>query len=382
MDRVVYVDEKKEAIQELSFALQDTYEVIPCINPRETISIIRKHNPKAVLLEIVIRGYSGFQVLEDLQRLPHPLPAMVISEHTDPLFVVRALKTGAQDYLSRPYTISMLNYRLKRLITCSSPKISDTALGWRGRSIFASRIPSLVGESPAISQVRELVRFYADSHYPVLIQGESGTGKDLVARMLHFSSYRAHGPYEVRNVGAIPLSLLESELFGCEVGAFTDARQRKGCFELAHNGTLFLDEIGNASDSLQAALLRVIEDGEVRRLGGSSSVFVNTRLVCATNKDLGELVKRGRFRDDLRYRIAHLVISLPPLRKRKEDIPLLVEYFLRNSAFPDAGISSKALSFLQDYHWPGNVRQLRACLERALLLCQGTHIEVGHISFE
>ncbi|TCW62353.1 sigma-54 dependent transcriptional regulator [Treponema sp. J25] len=382
MDRVVYVDEKKEAIQELSFALQDTYEVIPCLNPRETVSLIKKYNPKAVLLEIALRGYSGFQVLEDLQKLPHPLPAMVISEHIDPLFVVRALKTGAQDYLSRPYTISMLTHRLKRLIASSAPKNLEKGEGYVKRPLSIHKGSFFIGTSPFIQQVRELVRFYADSHYPVLIQGESGTGKDLVARMLHFSSYRAHGPYEVRNVGAIPLSLLESELFGCEVGAFTDARQRKGCFELAHNGTLFLDEIGNASDSLQAALLRVIEDGEVRRLGSTTSIFVNTRIICATNKDLGELVKKGKFRDDLRYRIAHLVISLPPLRKRKEDIPLLVEYFLRNSAFPDASISSKALSFLQDYHWPGNVRQLRACLERALLLCQGTHIEVGHISFE
>ncbi|MCX7656864.1 MAG: sigma-54 dependent transcriptional regulator [Treponemataceae bacterium] len=382
MDRVVYVDEKKEAIQELSFALQDTYEVIPCVNPRETLALIKKHSPRAVLLEIALGEYSGFQVLEDLQTLPRSLPTMVISEHIDPLFVVRALKTGAQDYLPKPYTISMLIHRLKRLIASSDHRQLERGECAVKRAVPTHKAPFLVGTSPLIQQVRELVRFYADSQYPVLIQGESGTGKDLVARMLHFSSYRAQGPYEVRNVGAIPLSLLESELFGCEIGAFTDARQRKGCFELAHNGTLFLDEIGNASDNLQAALLRVIEDGEIRRLGSSSSIFVNSRIICATNKDLGELVKKGKFRDDLRYRIANLVISLPPLRKRKEDIPLLVDHFLRNSAFPGASISEKALSFLQEYHWPGNVRQLRACLERALLLCQGTLIEVGHISFE
>jgi DNA-binding NtrC family response regulator len=226
-----------------------------------------------------------------------------------------------------------------------------------------------------MKRVREEILAYAKSDLPVLIQGESGTGKDLVAREIHRASFRSGGPFEVRNIAATPDGLVASELFGCEAGAYTDAKPHRGIFEQANGGTLFLDEIGDASASIQAALLRVVEDEKVQRLGGNRSYPLNCRLIFATNRNLDELIAQKKFRQDLKYRVETLSIKIPPLRERQDDIAELAAHFLS----PPAEISDDALEFLIHYPWPGNVRQLKACIQRAILLSQGSRIERAHI---
>ncbi len=245
-------------------------------------------------------------------------------------------------------------------------------------------IRNLVGASRAMQQVYEQVAQVAASNTTVLIRGESGTGKELVAHALHYSSPRAKKPFVKVSCAALPETLIESELFGYEPGAFTDARsQKKGRFELAHGGTLFLDEVGELSPAIQIKLLRVLQEKEIERLGSVESIQVNVRVVAATNKDLEEAVRRGEFREDLFYRLNVFGIFMPPLRERKTDIPLLADHFVEKYA-ADQGkdvrrIATSAIDLLMSYHWPGNVRELENCLERAVLVCEGGAVHAHHL---
>jgi DNA-binding NtrC family response regulator len=366
MRAVLYVDDKVDELQALKCQLADRYRVITCSNGASAASVARREHPAAVVVDIEMPGYDGFRVLADLRALPDPPPVLMLSGYNEPLFVVRALREGAADFVSKPYYHTMVRRRLDALIEARSVKVHAAS--------------ALVGSSPAMTAVRNEIASYATCDLPVFIVGESGTGKDLAAKELHRASARSAGPFEVRNIGAMPESLVESELFGCEAGAFTDARPRQGCFEEANGGTLFLDEIGDAGSGAQAALLRIVEDGMVRRLRGSRSRRIDCRLVCATNKDLDTLILERRFRDDLRYRLDVLSLKMPALRDRREDIPELVDHFLSSLSLGPA-IADEALQMLLNFDWPGNVRQLKSCLDRARLLARGERIEPAHLRF-
>ncbi|MFQ3548068.1 MAG: sigma-54 dependent transcriptional regulator, partial [Termitinemataceae bacterium] len=369
-------DDREEQLEALSRELIDTCRVIPCKNPERILYLISRINPDAIILDLEMPRWSGFRVLEELKQSPVQPPVLMLSGHAEPLFVVRAMHLGAKDFLSKPYTPSMLRFRLQKLfrpiseLSAAPPKIE-------------SQPTVLVGSSEQIKTIRAQIPVYAQSNIPILLLGETGTGKDVIARLLHAHSTKVSGPFVVRNMGALPTSIVESELFGCELGAFTDARSHPGCFEQADGGTLFLDEITEARPEIQAALLRVLEDSTVQRLGSCTPRKTNFRLITATNRDLNKLITEGSFRADLKYRLDGLVIHIPPLRERKEDIPELTTYFLSRSEFQTkpTHISSGGIEKLSSYSWPGNIRQLRMCIERAIVHACGNIIEAEHIQF-
>ncbi|AEJ18404.1 sigma-54-dependent transcriptional regulator [Gracilinema caldarium] len=371
MYSVLCIDDAEEQLQMLTLQLIDTYHVITCQKPQNAIAQITKHQPAAVILDLHMPKINGFKLLSDITGLYNPPPVLILSGHTEPLFVVRSLHLGARDFLSKPYTSTMLRYRLTKIIT-ESPIFKTAHHQPLSHSLF-------IGNSKPIETLKLEIQTFANSNLPILIYGESGTGKDLVAREIHYRSPRNKGPYIVRNMGAIPPTLIESELFGCDEGAFTDAKPHAGCFEQANGGTLFLDEIAEASPTAQAALLRVIEDGYIQHLGGKTIHEVSFRLISATNKNLDSLISEKQFRSDLKYRLEGITLTIPPLRERKEDIPILTSYFVPSH---EHEIANETIEKLCEYNWPGNVRQLRMCLERAKLLAgPESTIRPEHIRF-
>jgi len=392
MRALLYIDDQEEELQALRLQLGEQYCVYTCKDGSQAVSQVRERQPDVVLLDINMPGYDGFRVLSELRSLPDPPPILMLSGYAEPFFVVRAMKEGAGDFLSKPFTPEMVLRRIEGLMnkesmnekirnqknqTCAEVLLPNHS-GTRGTIGCASL---LIGSSKAMQQVRALILGYARSDMPVLILGESGTGKDVVARCLHLSSKRALGPYEVRNVAAFPETLVESELFGSEEGAYTGARKREGCFEAAHGGTLFLDEIGDAGAALQASLLRVVEDGVIRRLGGNRGKRVDCRLVFATNRNLELKHQEKPFRSDLFYRISTLSLELPALRDRLEDIPELATFFLQAHTGAESTFSSTVLDLMLAYTWPGNVRQLKSSIDRALVLSAGAPPGPQHFHF-
>lgn len=374
MNAVLCVDDQEEELQSLRFLLADRYRIITCRDPVHAAAIVQSRKPDVVVLDIEMPEYDGFRVLADIRALENPPPVMILSAHPEPFFVIRALRGGAADFLSKPYSGAMLRRQIDRLL----PEYGSGVPAGTGRDrSIAERV--LIGSSPPMVEIRRTLAAYARSDAPVLILGESGTGKDKAALVIHALSPRAAGPFEVRNMAAMPESIAESELFGCEPGAFTDARDRQGCFEAAHGGTLFLDEIAEAAPTVQAALLRIVEDGLIRRLGAAKPKKSDCRLVFATNRDLNEAAKEKSFRKDLLYRINILPLVMPPLRERREDIPELVAAFLSSNGRQSEGIDDSAMDFLGTQAWPGNVRQLKACIERALVLSGGGRIGADHL---
>jgi len=295
---------------------------------------------------------------------------------------VAAMKEGAYDFLTKPVEVS----RIKLLI----PKAAEKSEALREVALLRRRVKQLwglgrlVGTSPAMQAVHRLIELAAPTPAAVLITGESGTGKELVARTLHELSPRGRGPFVAVNCAAIPETLLESEIFGHEKGAFTGALERRqGCFELAHEGTIFLDEIAEMSVALQAKFLRILEDSMVRRLGAKTEIKVDVRVLAATNKDPEQALKAGTLREDLFYRLNVMSLAMPPLRDRREDVPLLIQAFLEEfNAKYDKRITSvdeEALEILMAHAWPGNVRELRNCMERATIVCEGNLIGPAHL---
>ncbi len=335
------------------------------------VEVAAKEYPDLVLLDIDLPDSSGIEVLRHLTGLPAAPPVVVLTALTQIKLVVEAMRLGACDYIVRPFELQALTERIKNYIH-QRAVVTDSMAEHPCFSAF-------VGESPGMINVKKRLLRYASGESPVLICGESGTGKELAARIVHDLSCRSSGSFIPRNCAAIPAALFETELFGSERGAFTDAVSRPGSFELADGGTLFLDEIGEIQFSIQAKLLRVLESSAVTRLGALRSHQVNFRIVSATNKNLKEAVLAGTFREDLYYRINTLPVRLPPLRERPEDLPLLSAHFLKNAAIRLSGSAEKKI---HDYPWPGNVRELKNVLERAMLLSDGKRIEASDIMFD
>ena len=363
MIRILYVDDDADAHKLLRISLPVGYSLISGLNGAAGIKLAADARPDVVLLDVDLPDSNGIDVLERIHHLPTAPPVIMVTGYGEISLAVRAMRAGALDFIEKPYERSSLLVAIR-----SAARLSNVAEGAPGYE----PLQRFSGESRAASRVRELIARYAPSNRPVLITGESGTGKDVVARLLHELSPRNKGPFVPRNCGAIPAALIESELFGSEKGGFTDAVSRPGSFESADSGTLFLDEIGEMPIASQAKLLRVLEDARVLRVGGVRETHVDVRVVSATNRTISKLLSHGEFRNDLYYRISTLIISIPPLRERPEDIPLLIEQMLVRE---DCTISSEALMRLMDHPWPGNVRELHNVIERAVILSNERKID-------
>lgn len=320
------------------------------------------------LLDIMMPGRSGLEVLRELRQQEQPPEVLMMTGHATVETALQAMKLGAYDYLTKPCHIQELEAILNKAHEKRQLRRENLIL--QSRLTYKEKAPDIIVRSQKMLDILSLVRKVATSNAIVLVTGESGTGKELVANTIHSFSQRSGGSFIDISCAAIQETLLESELFGYEAGAFTGARKRKlGLLEIAHGGTLFLDEIGEMSLTLQSKLLRVLETQSFFRVGGTKKVEVDVRIIAATNRNLDEHVAEGRFRADLLFRINNFTIKLPPLRERPEDIPSLAEHFLaRTSGGRDMRLSPEAMQILVSYHWPGNVRELRNVMERAVIL--------------
>ncbi|MGE0444758.1 MAG: sigma-54-dependent transcriptional regulator [Vicinamibacterales bacterium] len=354
------------------------YNALTVTNADEAVRRFHAERPAAVLLDVVMPGgMDGLAALAAFKKIDKDVPIIVISGQGRTNTVVQAMKLGATDFVCKPFEDAELEVLLSNAL--KQRQLSQEVATLREQLKEQSRHTMLFGNSERMAEVRELLDRVSDTDVTVLIRGESGTGKELVARALHERSLRKDKPFVKVNCAALPTELLESELFGFEKGAFTGAIQHKpGKFEFANHGTMFLDEIGDMSFALQAKLLQVLQDGEFARLGGKSDVRVDVRVLTATNVDLEAAVAEGRFREDLYFRLNVVTITLPPLRERREEIPLLSDYFLKKYSVqynkPAQTISQDLARAFHDYDWPGNIRQLENLIKRMVVLGSETPI--------
>ena len=340
------------------------------------IALCREHPYDIILMDVQMPEVDGIEALQAIKSYNPSIPILIMTAYSNVESAVEALKSGAYDYLSKPFDFDVLKLTLKRALDHSSLRHENQALREQLGGFDAGGI---VGSSPAMRKLLEMLAMVAPSDATALIYGESGTGKELIARAIHANSRRASGPFVAVNCAALSENLLESELFGHEKGSFTGAdRRREGHFANADGGTLFLDEIGEISAAMQVKLLRVIQEREFQRVGGEQSIRVDVRLVAATNKNLQAEVEAGRFRQDLYFRLNVVALDVPPLRARVEDIPLLATHFLNTFSRKNdkriKGFTPQAMDLLLKHSWPGNVRELENVVERAVVLLVGEYI--------
>ena len=370
MARILFIDDDSKAHRILKMVLPRDLHLISTFRGSHGIEAAKKEIPDLILLDIDLPDTDGIALLKQLVRLPMAPPVVMLTALAQISLAVEAIRSGAVDFLVKPFDVGKLTAVIRNNIAKQKMSIDSFTMhpAFRG----------LVGESTAMLNAKRLMALYAGSDRPVFVAGESGTGKDVAARIIHNLSERSKGPYIAKNCAAIPRSLFESELFGSERGAFTDAVSRPGLFERAQFGTLFLDEIGELPLDIQVKLLRALEEGEVTRIGGSKTISSDVRIISATNRKIRDAIKKGSFRSDLYYRISTLPIYLPPLRDRIDDLPLLAAYILRDyNAEPR--ITSEATGKLADYSWPGNVRELKNVLDRGAIMAGGEPIEARHV---
>jgi two-component system response regulator AtoC len=370
--RVLVVDDDPAMCGVLRTFLESRgYDPVALTSADEAVRRFQTDRPMAVLLDIVLPGMDGLAALAAFKRMDQEVPVIVISGHGRTSTVVQAMKLGATDFVCKPFEEA----ELERLLTTAlkQRQLSQEVATLRAQLNLQSRATTRLGHSAAMHDVHVLIEHVADTDATVLVRGDSGTGKELVARAIHERSLRQDKPFVKVNCAALPAELLESELFGFEKGAFTGAIQHKpGKFEFANQGTMFLDEIGELSVPLQAKLLQVVQDGEFSRLGGKADVQVDVRLIAATNRDLEAAVAQGTFREDLYFRLNVVTIHLPPLRERREEIPLLVDHFLKTYSVqyhkPLRSVSATLQQQFAEYDWPGNIRQLENLIKRMIIL--------------
>ncbi|MBP1717703.1 MAG: Fis family transcriptional regulator [Deltaproteobacteria bacterium] len=376
--RILIVDDEVRMQRLFEINLGSKYTVLTCGDGTRALELLKNQGISLLVTDMKMPGMSGLTLLQEVRKTEPELPVIMMTAYGTVETAVQAMKEGAADYILKPIKMDEMEVLIEKTLTVSRLKDENRDMKLELKSIYGPE--NIIGAHPLMVQVNELIRQVADTKTTVLIQGESGTGKELVARAIHVGSDRASRPFVVINCAAIPGTLLESELFGYEKGAFTGAlKTKKGHLEVADLGTLFLDEIGEMPRELQVKILRMMEEQKFQRVGGTEEIEVDNRILAATNKDLKQAVEAGSFREDLYYRLKVITISIPPLRDRKDDIPLLVEHFLRkhrgNLRKKPIRVSDETLLVLRDYSWPGNVRQLENALIRALVLCPGEVIE-------
>jgi DNA-binding NtrC family response regulator len=382
--KILIVDDEHLIRWSLEKDLQGAgYETEQAPSGEEALASMERDEPDVVLLDLKMPGIDGFQVMEEAKaRNLHPL-FIIVTGIGDVKTAVRAVKTGAVDYICKPFEIEDVKLRIEMALETARMRRELTTL--KDELAAQYGFDNIIGDSAAMKEVLSTVRKVAASKFStVLLQGESGTGKDLIARTIHSLSDRSQAVFLDINCSAFPETLLESELFGHERGAFTGAAvSKKGLFELADGGTIYLDEIGDMPFSLQGKLLKAIETKRFRRVGGTSEIGVDVRIIAATNKNLKVEVEAGRFRNDLFYRLQVIPLHLPPLREHAEDIPKLARFFIEKFSVefkkPMKGVSPDAMELLRRYPWPGNVRELRNMIERILILETGEVIEADDL---
>ena len=380
MKRTILIAEDEEKMRRvLEVNLQDQYHVLLAKDGEEALRLFKENKINLLLTDMKMPEKNGLSLLHEVKRLRPEIPVILITAYGTIESAVSAMKEGATDYLLKPIKMEEVELVIQRALLQTDLLDENRKLKEEIKSLYG--IDTIISKHPKMNEIMGIVRQVADSKATVLIEGESGTGKELVARGIHFNSQRAGFSFIVVNSSAIPKELLESELFGHEKGAFTGAGKRKvGSFELAHRGTLFLDEIGEMPKELQVKILRAIEGYRFMRVGGTEEIDVDVRLITATHRDLKAAVEAGEFREDLFYRLHVVSIKLPPLRERKEDIPLLVSHFIEKHKKEvkdrPLEISEKVLQILENYSWPGNVRELENCILRTMLLARSNRIEV------
>ena len=359
---ILVVDDEKSQREILEMILSgEGYDVTTASSGEAAMKFVADRHFDLVLTDLKMTGMSGLDLLKNLTDFDKSIIVILLTAHGSVDSAVDALRLGAFDYLQKPYDSEKLLETISRALNKLS--VLDT---------------EIVSESPEMDKVKKLILKVAKSNSTVLIRGESGTGKELIARAIHNNSLRTDETFQAVNCAAINENLLESELFGHEKGSFTGAvNEKKGLFEIADNGTLFLDEIGELDIALQAKLLRALQEKQIRRVGGTKEINVDVRVVAATNRDLLKMTEEKRFREDLYYRLNVLSIELPPLRERRGDIPVLLDYFLKKhtrGTNRKVSLDSAAKKLLENYYYPGNVRQLESAIERAVLLCENDTI--------
>ena len=384
--KVLVVDDEESMRHMLSLILKrEGYDILTAGGGKEALGLAETHLFDFVLLDVVMPEMDGLEVLKTMKGRKVEATVIMMSAYGNLDTAVEAMKSGAYDYISKPFKPDEILLALRKAEERENLRKENVRLRQEVHRDFS--FGNIIGKSAQMLKLFETIKKISDYKASVLISGESGTGKEMVARSLHYNSSRASGPFVAVNCGAIPETLLESELFGHERGAYTDAKKEKrGSFEMAHQGTLFLDEIGETPPSAQVKLLRALQEGEVKRLGSEQPLFVDVRIVAASIKDLARAVAEGKFREDLFYRLNVLPLHLPPLRERKEDIPLLVDHFLKKyndqHRLDIRGVTENALARLLEYPWPGNVRELENTMERAMILTQGERIESDSLPSE
>ncbi|HUJ70707.1 MAG TPA: sigma-54 dependent transcriptional regulator [Verrucomicrobiae bacterium] len=383
--RILVIDDEESPRESLRYILKDRYDVTLAESGPVGLEAVAKSEPfDVVLLDMMMPQMDGLEVLSKILQHTPAMPVVMVTAKTEAKPAVQAMKMGAYDYLQKPFDVDEIRLVVDRIL---KEKSLEREVGRLRTELQAvSKFENIIGSGPAMQKVYALIQRVMDTDTTILVLGETGTGKELVARALHYNSVRREGPFIPLHCAAIPSELLESELFGHEKGAFTGAFQRRiGMFEAAGGGTLFLDEIGEMPLGTQGKLLRAIQEREIRRVGGQETISVNVRLVCATNRDLEQEVKKGTFREDLYYRINVVPILIPALRDRKEDIPTLALHFAQrfakelNREVPQ--FTPTGMDLLLSYPWPGNVRELEHAIERLLVTCDSNRISAEDLPF-
>src|ERR1700733_7602030 len=381
---IVEDEPKMRRLLELQLA-EEGFQARIAADAETGLQMLGKESFDVVVTDLKLPGMSGLEFLQAVKRVNADLPVVIMTAFGTVESAVDAMKAGASDYVLKPFSLAELVLVVRKELASHQLRQENRDL----REALGRRYEykNIIAKSDKMQAVLALVERVAPTNSTVLIGGESGVGKDLVARAIHEHSQRAKGPFVKINSTAIPETLLESELFGYEKGAFSGATTSKpGKFEVANNGTLFLDEIGDVPAAIQVKLLRVLQDREFERLGGTRTLKVDVRLVAATNRDLRAALEEGTFREDLYYRLNVVAIDIPPLREHKEDIPALAQFFLekfaRESGKPSHNITPAAMKMLMDFHWPGNVRELQNVIERAITLSTGSTLDVADIHID
>lgn len=379
--KIVVADDEPRIRKMICRLLTDEgYEVMPVENGREAVEALLSFQPDVILLDQQMPVMTGVEALEEIKQISPNQVVLFVTAFGSISLAVDAVKKGAYDFIEKPFDNDKLLLTVGRAIEHSRMKGEISNL----KKSLGEKKNAVIGDNTGLKQVMTQVRRVAETNATVLIHGESGTGKELIARAVHDNSLRSQGPFVAINCGAIPLTLMESELFGHERGAFTDAKEAKaGTFERADGGTLFLDEVGELPLDAQVKLLRVLEERRITRIGGKKAIPVDVRIVAATNRNLDDEVKNGHFRLDLLYRLNVFTLILPPLRERKEDIPLLTNFFIRKYnrtlSLDVQSVSPEAISLLTSYNWPGNVRDLENAIQSSMILCTGGVIRPEHL---
>jgi len=369
MNTILIVDDELAIRESLRMILKRKYDLMLAASGEEALTMIESRPPDLILLDIIMPGIDGMETLRRIKEKNRKQQVVMITATKTVKTAVEAMKLGAFDYLTKPFDV----HEITHVVDEALKKEDD-----RRFKIICDKA-NIIGKSKAMQKIFDIIQHVTDRKTTVLISGESGTGKELVARAIHFNGPRRDKPFVAINCAAIPETLIESELFGHEKGAFTNAYERRiGHFELSHSGTLFLDEITELSLYTQAKILRFLQEKEFIRVGGAKPISVDTRLITATNRNLDEALKEKKIREDFYYRINIVPIVLPPLRERREDIPLLVDYFLNKIIEQDGRepleITGDAMEIFKNYDWPGNVREMENLIERLVALSQDTHI--------